>query len=369
MQPATASTPPRSQDPPVHAIPTARWAPGASLGEADRPYRREDLLPRLLPFALAAAVGALAPLWATGTGVRWVALVVGAMVLGAAALVAVLVVPWQRLPAWATLLPPLVYLAAVAMLQAGTQRSTMVFEPLLTLPVFWLALHHSRRHVEVGVGAVIGIVVLSELLQGDALRDWPEELFWPAAAGVLGIAVNNFVARVREQRAELERLARTDPLTGCGNRRAWHEELDHHLALAGRLGHTLTVAMLDLDRFKQWNDEHGHQQGDVLLQELVAAWESLLREVDMLARLGGDEFAVLLPGAGAAAAEAAVERLRAVVPPPLSCSAGITTWNPPEPPRDFIARADQALYTAKRAGRDRGVLLSPAQAELPLQLH
>jgi len=344
-----------------------RWQRAFATGTAIDPFDREGLWARLLPFAAAAALGALAPLAGDGVGVRWTGLIVGAGVTAILAVTAMLVVPWQRLPAWLTLLPVLGYLATVVMLRSGTEGSTLVYEPLLTLPLFWLALYHPGRQLAAGFALVLGIVLISLPLKDASARDWPELIFWPVAAGALGGAVHGFVARVRAQRHELEQLARTDPLTGCGNRRAWHEELDHHLALAARLGYPVTVAMLDLDHFKEWNDEHGHQEGDRLLADLVAAWEEVLREVDVLARLGGDEFGVLLPGAEPVEAEQAIERIRAVVPPPLSCSAGLSRWNGREPLPDFMARADQALYQAKRGGRDRTVVLSaPQQSSLPL---
>ena len=335
------------------------WAAALAPRLDGQPFDREGLSARLLPFALAGLLGALAPLGSDNLGVRWTSLVAGAAVLAVLSGVAVALLPWRRLPSWATLAPIAGYLGTVVMLRTGAQGSTLVFEPLLTLPIFWLALYHPGRHLAAGVAVVLGIVLASLALQDTSGRDWPEVVFWPVAAGALGAAVHRFVDRVRSQHTTLELLARTDPLTGCGNRRAWHEELDHHLALAARLGHTVTVAMLDLDHFKEWNDTHGHQAGDRMLHDLVAAWEEVLREVDVLARLGGDEFAVLLPGADPAVAEAAVERLRSVVPPPLSCSAGLASWNGEEPPADFIARADQALYQAKRDGRNRTVLLSP----------
>jgi diguanylate cyclase (GGDEF)-like protein len=340
--------------------------PGAGVSpEAFEPFRRDDLARRLLPFAAAATLGALAPLGSAGAGVRHPALLVGSGLMALVAAAAMLLIPWGRLPAGLQLLPVLGYLATVVMLRAGASGSTLVFEPL---PIFWLALYHPGRQLLAGVAVVFGIVLVSLLLQDTAPREWAAQVFWPVAGGFLGITFHQFVARVRQQRAELELLARTDPLTGCGNRRAWHEELDHHLALASRLGYQVTVAMLDLDRFKEWNDDHGHEAGDRLLQELVSAWEEVLREVDVLARLGGDEFAVLLPGAEPVEAEAAVERLRDVVPQPLSCSAGISSWSGGEPPREFMARADQALYMAKRAGRDRSVVLGPLQGARPLQV-
>jgi len=353
----------------VHDRPATRWDSAIAAGTGFDPFAPEGLWARLLPFAAAAALGALSPLAGAGVGVRWAGLIAGAGVTAIVSVAAMLVVPWRRLPGWLALLPVLGYLATVVMLRSGTQGSTLVFEPLLTLPLFWLALYHPGRQLAAGFAVVLGIVLASLALQDTSPRDWPETIFWPVAGGALGGAVHRFVVRVRAQRLELEQLARTDPLTGCGNRRAWHEELDHHLALAARLGYPVTVAMLDLDHFKEWNDEHGHQAGDHLLADLVAAWEEVLREVDVLARLGGDEFGVLLPGAETVEAEAAVERIRAVVPPPLSCSAGLSQWNGREPLPDFVARADQLLYRAKRGGRDRTVVLSPAprQAELPLR--
>ena len=338
------------------------WAAALAPRLDGQPFDREGLSTRLLPFALAGLLGALAPLASPDLGVRWTVLVTGAGVLGIVSAAAVAWLPWRSLPGWAALAPIAGYLGTVVMLRTGAQGSTLVFEPLLTLPIFWLALYHPGRHLAAGIAAVLGIVLASLALQDTSGRDWPEVVFWPVAAGALGAAVHRFVDRVRTQRAALELLARTDPLTGCGNRRAWHEELDHHLALAARLGHSITVAMLDLDRFKEWNDAHGHQAGDRMLRDLVAAWEELLREVDVLARLGGDEFAVLLPGAEPVEAKPAVDRMRSVVPPPLSCSAGLASWDGAEAAADFIARADRALYQAKRAGRDRTVVLSPRRS-------
>lgn len=94
---------------------------------------------------------------------------------------------------------------------------------------------------------------------------------------------------------ELETIARTDELTGLPNRRAWREQLPDQLTQSTRSGAPLSVAMLDLDHFKRFNDTRGHQTGDRLLKEVAVAWNDELRPSDILARYGGEEFALALP--------------------------------------------------------------------------
>jgi diguanylate cyclase (GGDEF)-like protein len=158
--------------------------------------------------------------------------------------------------------------------------------------------------------------------------------------------------------ARLEAVARTDDLTGLANRRSWDEELPRELARAHRQRQPVCVAMLDLDRFKRFNDELGHQAGDRLLKEAAAAWRSELRTTDTLARYGGEEFAVLLPGCDPDQAVRLLERLRAATPAGQTCSAGVASWDGTEDAVALVARADVALYKAKSAGRDRVITAS-----------
>ena len=155
--------------------------------------------------------------------------------------------------------------------------------------------------------------------------------------------------------ASLDALARTDQLTGLANRRTWDDELPRELARARRNGEPLSVAILDLDRFKSYNDTYGHPAGDRLLRGAAAAWTERLRTTDLLARYGGEEFAVLLPGCDTAAAAPVVEHLRAAVPDDETCSIGVATWDGDESCDALVARADAALYRAKDGGRDRVV--------------
>ena len=151
--------------------------------------------------------------------------------------------------------------------------------------------------------------------------------------------------------ARLQSTARTDPLTGLPNRRVWDEDLEREIARARRHGGSLCLAMLDLDRFKAFNDEYGHQAGDQLLAASAAAWRPALRATDTIARYGGEEFAVLLPHSDEEAALIVVERLLEVVPLGQTASAGVAVWDGTETAEALLARADAALYRAKGAGR------------------
>lgn len=161
--------------------------------------------------------------------------------------------------------------------------------------------------------------------------------------------------------AKVRSLARTDALTGLANRRAWDDELDRELARARRLETHIVVALLDLDHFKRFNDEHGHLAGDELLKEAAECWQTTVRSTDFVARYGGEEFAVLLTGCTYAEALETVERLRGCVPMGQTCSAGVASWDGEESATMLTGRADEALYEAKRGGRDQ-VRVAPAPA-------
>ena len=152
--------------------------------------------------------------------------------------------------------------------------------------------------------------------------------------------------------ARLEESARTDDLTGLLNRRAWDEQLPREMARSRRQSDPLCVAMLDLDFFKNYNDERGHQAGDRLLKQSASAWVTELRASDTLARYGGEEFTVVLPGCNLSNAKDIVERLRAAMPADQTVSAGVACWNGRESAEELLGRADAALYEAKRLGRD-----------------
>ena len=171
-----------------------------------------------------------------------------------------------------------------------------------------------------------------------------------------------------DQRDHLQRLMRQaeeqatrDELTGLINRRHMSELAEDALSRHSRSGTPLSVAVLDLDHFKQVNDDCGHHIGDEVLQSMARLLADALRATDLLARWGGEEFVILLPDATAADAKAVIDRFLHTLSQTmvssslpllrLTCSAGVTQWQPGEPLSALVERADRALYTAKANGR------------------
>jgi len=162
--------------------------------------------------------------------------------------------------------------------------------------------------------------------------------------------------QVQVQAVQLRNLARVDELTGLPNRRAWFGELPLALERARRDGRPTSVAILDLDHFKKFNDTYGHPAGDQLLRGAANGWVTKLRTVDTLGRYGGEEFVALLPAADGTEAATVIDRLREATPSGQTFSCGVATWDGQESVEDLIARADKALYAAKAGGRNRTVV-------------
>lgn len=160
------------------------------------------------------------------------------------------------------------------------------------------------------------------------------------------------VSEVAAAHAALEHSASTDPLTGVLNRKAWDARV---ATLLPEVSDTspMTIAVIDLDNFKTYNDTRGHTAGDALLQQFAGAAAACLGADDVFARWGGEEFIVALPGADPDRAEPILDRLRGHVPSEQTCSIGYTGHVPPEALTDTVIRADKALYQAKRRGKNR----------------
>ena len=166
--------------------------------------------------------------------------------------------------------------------------------------------------------------------------------------------------RSDESWAALERLALTDPLTMLSNRRAGERALEREIARARRAGSPFSLALLDVDHFKQINDTYGHAAGDDVLCELSRILTSTFRASDLAVRWGGDEFLVLLPDVTLGGAVVFADRARLLVEslslpglPRVTMSVGLVEIQPDEDPRSAIMRADAQLYQAKQAGRNR----------------
>jgi diguanylate cyclase (GGDEF)-like protein/PAS domain S-box-containing protein len=181
------------------------------------------------------------------------------------------------------------------------------------------------------------------------------------ALATVGEQVGELLGIMEDRQAlltSLARLALTDQLTGLPNRRAWEEALQRELSRAARDGNPVCVAVIDLDEFKRFNDEHGHQAGDALLSRAARAWQGQLRGSDLLARYGGEEFAAVIPAWPLETAVGVVERLRLATPAGLTASAGLASWDRSETAAELFGRADTALYEAKQRGRNRTVAAS-----------
>jgi diguanylate cyclase (GGDEF)-like protein len=188
------------------------------------------------------------------------------------------------------------------------------------------------------------LVVASEVSQtlGSLVMPSLEILGAQAAANICAVRVL----------AQLQHRVRQDPLTGLGHHATFQEELRDRLA-DGSSERTVAVLMVDVDDFKRINDDGGHQEGDRVLKELSATLASALRADDRLYRIGGDEFATIVEvDVVAEAQEVARRMIEAARTSPITVSIGIAVAETGEPAAALVARADAAMYAAKRAGRD-----------------
>ncbi|PZO81506.1 MAG: GGDEF domain-containing protein [Mesorhizobium amorphae] len=161
----------------------------------------------------------------------------------------------------------------------------------------------------------------------------------------------------------LEQAALTDSLTGVQNRRYFDDALREYLAEFGRINKPIGLMLLDLDHFKQVNDQHGHDVGDEVLRAVARTLKDLTRFHDVVARLGGEEFAVVGPNIDAELLAKLAERIRRAIAGltilsgnvrlRVTTSVGLAVWDGRESAEDLFRRADQQLYEAKRQGRNR----------------
>lgn len=212
----------------------------------------------------------------------------------------------------------------------------------------------------------------SEVAAGDLAVDLPETGRGEVAS--LTRVFNHMVSRLREGRRELdtineklrlkndelEELSVTDSLTGLANHRALIQRLEAESTRYGRTRREFSVLMADVDEFKKYNDAFGHPAGDEVLRKVAAILRDATRTVDCVARYGGEEFAIIMPETGSAGAALMAERIRARVAADefpgrkVTLSIGVAEFpSDADSPQTIIAAADEALYRAKRAGRDR----------------
>lgn len=178
-------------------------------------------------------------------------------------------------------------------------------------------------------------------------------------------------AQLSQANDRLEALATTDGLTGLKNHRAFQERLAEEFKRSARYGSPLSLILLDVDKFKLYNDTYGHPAGDRALQMVAQALQQSARETDFVARYGGEEFVILLPDSDRSGAMTVAERFRVAISVQpwvqgmLTASLGVTSMQPKTiSPQQLIDEADKALYASKAAGRNRSLHYMHLNAEI-----
>ena len=280
------------------------------------------------------------------------------------ALIVALVLPWPADKSWFPLAGNLVLLGA----------------NMLALVALFAGWYRGGRHAGFVLLAWVPLVLLStaratQLSAGAPLTpalEYGLPVVLAFAAVLLALVLADRMLAFRRERDRAQEDAERDPLTGVLNRAGLERRLDWSLREARRERQDLSVLFLDLDHFKQINDTHGHALGDACLQALVATVRAELRYGDRFGRLGGEEFLLVLPTANRRRARDIAERIRRQVevkcthvdkvPVNLTVSVGIAEAAHADTPASLIKRADAAMYAAKRAGRNRVVVVDATAA-------
>lgn len=214
-----------------------------------------------------------------------------------------------------------------------------------------------------GTAVIISALAVGAVTMSDvALSGLTEKWMFVSSAFVVSLFAYVFAWRSEEQRVQLETIAAHDALTGAYNRRGLDAELDVAMAGSMRTGAPLGLLVFDIDHFKRVNDSFGHEAGDSVLVQLAQLTRRSTRRGDRFFRLGGEEFGLLVPDADGASLRFIAEKLRATIESELNCngtpitvSIGATWFVPGESGAALLARADAAMYQAKREGRNRVV--------------
>lgn len=319
------------------------------------PLSRERLFHHIGPL-VGAAFLALIALAQSGSSGHDGELLIKAAMLTSLTVAAMVLVPWDRLPALTRVGPALVFVFVAVLIRQSTGGHESIYAQLILVPILWLAAYGTGFQVAAGVAGTTAMLMSPLLLAPGAGDRLPQTGLLVLMVGAVGFGVEQLLQLQRSHADRLVLLARTDALTGVGNRLAWDEDLAATLETARIAEGPLCLALIDVDHFKEYNDERGHQAGDRLLKEFTAWWRGQLRDGDIIARLGGDEFAVILPGCPPDPAHRIMQRLCADLPDGQTCSTGLVSWDGEEAADELMARADTALYEAKEKGRDRIVV-------------
>jgi diguanylate cyclase (GGDEF)-like protein len=240
------------------------------------------------------------------------------------------------------------------------------FAAVLPLGFTVIAFMLSREYIELRTVLVVSTLFYIAMVSGLAIttnRRHRKAHADKLAVLELSAELTSTLERERTLREKLDRLSRTDELTGALNRRGILAILETEIARSRRTGAPLAVLTLDIDHFKRINDDHGHPAGDLVIQKIADMLQSEMRKSDMLGRFGGEEFLIILPALDKPGACLAAERLRQAVDASeialdadtvrVTVSIGVAVLNETDTQKELLARSDKALYAAKSAGRNR----------------
>jgi diguanylate cyclase (GGDEF)-like protein len=262
-----------------------------------------------------------------------------------------------------------VFIAVGAVLDGGVRSPISYF---LILPMLFAGLAYSAGTVSFLAGFGVLTTLAVGLLTPD--RSWSTTAFLAVGIVIAGVITAAAAAQRDRLMRQLMAAASLDALTGCLSRGAFQERLDHESLLAERHYATFSIIVADLDNLKTLNDANGHHCGDRALKLLTRVLRQAARETDVVGRLGGDEFALLLHETDQEAAMAVATRLRGALHDMtgsdwVTASIGVSTWlGPNDGPDALLRRADEALYVAKRSGRNCAVQWEPPSTETPVGL-
>ena len=327
-------------------MPSTGWLVGA--------WKRSGLPPAVRALALIIFAGAVSSLTAALFPSNSQAPVELFRLVAALALVCSVLLWWlgDRVPSW--FLHAVVAGGTVAISVLIARAATGVSTVVTATDYIWMGVYVSfffsrtaaRLHLAL-IAIAFGVALLANT------RQVPGEAFVLMSASI--IVASETIGR---QSARLRHEAHTDSLTGLLNRKGLVTAAERAFSLADRTGIPLTIALVDLDDFKQVNDRDGHAAGDRLLVAMTRTWNEELQPGDIFARLGGDEFLVVLVGSGEEEATRFFERLLFISPAPWS--AGVIKRNADEDLSACLARADNTLYEAKRSRRGPREPVEPA---------
>lgn len=285
--------------------------------------------------------------------------------LVAFAVAAVLLAAGHQLPTWSVpalaALGTLLVTSGIAFGGEGASVRGYFYLWVVAFAAYYLPWRWAAAQV-----ALIGVALAAVLVA----KDDPSPLItWMVSFGTavfFALLIGLLRRRVTDVLARLHEAARTDPLTGLSNRRSFREFFEHELERARRGERSLSLAIADLDFFKEINDALGHDGGDIVLRGVASCLRDGRRSSDVVARLGGEEFALVMAESDARQALVATERLRARLRDqmsdasvPLTISFGIASFpNHGGSPDQLMYAADRALFAAKALGRDRSVIYS-----------